>query len=189
MHPEAAHFLKFVRDALPMYFVRVRVLDVGAGDINGNSRTLFEDAEYHGNDVMAAPNVTIVSATKDLPFPDAFFDTIVSSECFEHDPTYRESLQKMVKMLRPGGLLLFTCASTGRAEHGTRRTTPQDCYATMAGLEEFQDYYKNLDEQDIREALGGDLSAIFSSHRCYYNPRSHDLYFYGIKHVPEYYPM
>mgnify|MGYP003324823520 CR=1 FL=1 len=71
------------------------MLDVGSGDINGNNNFLFENCEYNGNDVTEAKNVTIVSRTKDLPFEKESFDTIISTECFEHDPEYKESFLKM----------------------------------------------------------------------------------------------
>jgi hypothetical protein len=41
---------------------------LGSGDLNGNNQELFNNCEYHANDVMDAPNVTIVSKTKDLQF-------------------------------------------------------------------------------------------------------------------------
>ena len=37
-------------------------------------------------------------------------------------------------MLKPKGLLCFTCASTGRPEHETIRTTPNDSYGTIGKL-------------------------------------------------------
>ena len=86
-------------------------MNVGSGDINGNNHYLFDNCHYNGNDVVAVPNVTIVSRTKDLPFNDNYFDTIISSECFEHDPEYIESWKKIYKMLKPIGLFVFTCAS------------------------------------------------------------------------------
>jgi SAM-dependent methyltransferase len=182
MHPEAIHFLRYARQSFPDSFHSVRVLDVGSGDLNGNNRDLFEDAQYHGNDVIAAANVTIVSRTKDLPFADGFFDTIVSSECFEHDPEYTASLNNIVRMLKPGGLFVFTCASTGRAEHGTRRADPASSLGTIGEVEDMQDYYKNLEIRDIAEALGGDLSVVFAQYESYYHPHAKDLYFWGVKH-------
>jgi SAM-dependent methyltransferase len=156
-----------------------KVLDVGAGDINGNNRHLFTDCEYHGNDVYQAPNVTIVCKTSQLPFVDDHFDTIVSSECFEHDPEYSKSFQAIVRMLRPGGLFFFTCATEGRNEHGTRRTTPHDSYGTIAGVHEFIDHYKNITLKDLDDAV--DLAGTFSSYAAYVNHASCDLYFWGIK--------
>jgi SAM-dependent methyltransferase len=179
MHEQAKLFTIFGKVALPEYFKNKRVLDVGSGDINGNNRFLFEQCQYDGNDVVKAKNVTIVSKTKDLPFEDSSFDTIISTECFEHDPEYKESIKKIYKMLKPGGLFLFTCASTGRAEHGTRRTSPKNSYGTIAKLEDMVDYYKNLTEIDLNCAIN--LNQSFSSWNTYYNGTSKDLYFIGIK--------
>jgi SAM-dependent methyltransferase len=179
MHTQAKDFTLFVKSILPNFFFKKKVLDVGSGDINGNNRFLFDECEYEGNDVIQANNVTIVSKTKDLPFKDCTFDTIVSTECFEHDPEYKESLIKIYNMLKPGGLFFFTCASTGRREHGTRRTSPQDSYGTIGNLEDMVDYYKNLTVIDLNEVL--QLNKLFAMWDTYYNPESFDLYFLGIK--------
>ncbi|MAA53453.1 MAG: hypothetical protein CMJ41_10660 [Phycisphaerae bacterium] len=66
-----------------------------------------KNCEYNGNDVIKAPNVTIVSKTKDLPFDNETFDTIILTECFEHDPTYKESFLKIYDMLKKDGLFFF----------------------------------------------------------------------------------
>ena len=178
MHPEAKNFTINVRSKFPDFFQGKRVLDVGSGDINGNNRFLFEGCEYHGNDMIVAPNVTIVSKTSNLPFAPESFDTIISTECFEHDPEYKESFKKILEMLKPGGLFVFTCASTGRPEHGTRRTTQIDSYATLGGIEAWQDYYKNLTFEDLCESI--DIG-VFSHFHHAYNPDSCDLYFWGVK--------
>lgn len=179
MHTQARDFTLFVKKILFDFFINKKVLDVGSGDINGNNRFLFENCEYEGNDVIKAPNVTIVSKTKDLPFADNSFDTIISTECFEHDPEYKESFIKIYKMLKSDGLFCFTCASTGRPEHGTRRTSPQDSYGTIGNLEDMSNYYKNLNEHDLNEVLK--LNELFSVWDTYYNSETKDLYFWGIK--------
>jgi SAM-dependent methyltransferase len=179
MHLEARNFTLFVRVLLKEYFINKTVLDVGSGDINGNNKFLFELCHYEGNDVVEAPNVTVVSRTKDLQFTDDFFDTIVSTECFEHDPEYKESFLKIYKMLKPDGLFFFTCASTGRPEHGTRRCSNTSSYGTIGNIEDMRDYYKNLTVNDLKEVL--DLDKHFTVWDSYYNPKSQDLYFVGIK--------
>lgn len=179
MHPEARDFTLFVKQILNIFFIEKQVLDVGSGDINGNNRFLFENCEYNGNDVIQANNVTIVSKTKDLPFENNTFDTIISTECFEHDPEYKESFIKIYNMLKPDGLFCFTCASTNRPEHGTKRTSPNDSYGTIGNLEDMSDYYKNLTEKDLNEVLP--LNNLFSVWDTYYNNNSKDLYFVGIK--------
>lgn len=179
MHVEARNFTLFVKQILFDYFTNKRVLDVGSGDINGNNRFLFENCNYDGNDVIDAKNVTVVSKTKDLLFEDETFDTIISTECFEHDPEYKESFVKIYKMLKENGLFCFTCASTGRNEHGTRRTSPGDSYGTIGNLADMSDYYKNLTEIDLNSVLK--LNDLFSVWDTYYNSDSKDLYFVGIK--------
>ena len=179
MHEQAKSFTVFVKSILQQFFINKIVLDVGSGDINGNNTFLFENCEYHGNDVIEANNVTIISKTKDLPFQDNTFDTIISTECFEHDPEYKDSFLKIYKMLKPNGLFFFTCASTGREEHGTRRTSPTDSYGTIGDVEDMVDYYKNLTELDLNEVLN--LDDHFDVWDTYYNSESKDLYFLGIK--------
>ena len=179
MHEEARDFTLFIKEYLFKYFINKRVLDVGSGDINGNNKYLFENCEYNGNDVFLAKNVTIVSRTKDLLFNDNSFDTIISTECFEHDPEYKQSFLKIYNMLKPDGLFFFTCASTGRPEHGTKRTCPEASYGTINNIEDMVDYYKNLTEIDLNNVLN--LDELFSSYDTYYNNISADLYFVGIK--------
>jgi SAM-dependent methyltransferase len=179
MHTQARDFTLFVKRILTDYFLNKRVLDVGSGDINGNNRFLFENCEYEGNDVIDASNVTIVSKTKDLPFEKEHFDTIISTECFEHDPEYKESFLKIYEMLKPNGLFCFTCAGYGRLEHGTRRSCPTCSYGTIGNLEDMSDYYKNLTIADLDEVL--QLNELFSVWDSYYNGESCDLYFVGIK--------
>jgi len=184
MHEQARKFTLFVKEILNDFFKEKNVLDVGSGDINGNNRFLFENCTYEGNDVIQANNVTVVSKTKDLHFKDEFFDTIISTECFEHDPEYKDSFLKIYDMLKPNGLFVFTCASTGRPEHGTRRTSPSDSYGTIGNLEDMIDYYKNLTEMDLNEILP--LNNLFSVWDTYYNSDVCDLYFVGIKNGTDY---
>lgn len=179
MHKQAKDFTIFVKSILSNYFIEKKVLDVGSGDINGNNRFLFENCNYEGNDVVQAPNVTIVSKTKDLPYANETFDTIISTECFEHDPTYKESFLKIYDILKKDGLFCFTCASIGRPEHGTKRSTPEDSYGTIENLKDMSDYYKNLTEKELHAVLN--LNELFSVWDTYYCNSSKDLYFLGIK--------
>ena len=183
MHIQALEFTQFAKAVFPDSFHQKVVLDVGAGDINGNNRVLFTECNYTGNDVIPADNVTIVSKTKDLPFADATFDTIVSTECFEHDPEYEDSFRKIYTLLKPGGLFVFTCASTGRPEHGTRRTSPQDSYGTIGNFVDMQDYYKNLTHYDLNAVLA--LNKCFEKWDTYYESEHKDLFFIGIKNGSE----
>lgn len=182
MHEQAKRFVEFVKCWFPVYFTDSRVLDVGSGDINGNNKYLFTSCEYHGNDVYGAPNVTIISKTSELPFESGSFDVICSTECFEHDPEYDKSFKKIVDMLKPGGLFFFTCASTGRPERGTRRTSPRDSYGTIGNISGWTDYYKNITFEDLDMSVN--VTSTFQHYASYNCPITHDLYFYGIKNGP-----
>lgn len=175
-HPAQQDFCERVRGQWGAYFRGKRVLDCGSLDINGSNRPLFLDCVYTGVDVGPGPNVDVVSPIHEVTLPEGTFDTIVSTECFEHDAHYEASLRKIVRLLKPGGLFFFTCASTGREEHGTARCHPGSSPLTVKlGW----DHYKNLTEEDIRVALGEPFP--FDKYHFEYNPNGGDLYFWGIK--------
>lgn len=177
-HPQQASFCSSVRARFPQHFTDCLVLDVGSLDVNGNNQFLFDRCGYIGIDVAYGKNVDFAIPGHEFRLPDASFDTIISTECFEHDRSYPATLANIVRLLKPGGMFLFTCATTGRAEHGTRRTTPEDA-PLLAGLGGWDDYYKNLEEADIRAAL--DLDGCFASYEFSIGAENHDLYFWGIK--------
>ena len=60
------------------------------------------------HDANCKPDI-VADLEEDLPFADNSIDTIVSTECFEHDPEYKESFIKIYKMLKSNGLFCFTC--------------------------------------------------------------------------------
>ncbi|NBU15967.1 MAG: class I SAM-dependent methyltransferase [Actinobacteria bacterium] len=179
MHPEARHFLDYCKAVFAAWYEGTTVLDVGSGDINGNNRHYFARGTYVGCDIAEGPNVDVVCPCHLLPFGPGSFDVIISTECLEHDMHYPKTLAKIVDLLRPGGLFVMTCASTGRAEHGTMRCHSTESFTTRLS-DEWRDYYRNLTAQDVRDVM--DVGAgVFAYHRFYYNARSHDLYFVGVK--------
>lgn len=177
-HPEQEEFCRSVKKRFPSFFAEKFVLDVGSLDINGNNQYLFDDCLYLGIDLAAGRNVDIVSKGHELTLPDNTFDLVVSTECFEHDQYYDKTLKNILRLLKPGGLFLFTCATKGRAEHGTLRTSAVDA-PFLADYGDWGNYYKNLEESDIRAVL--EVDRAFSSHQFRTNDASHDLYFWGIK--------
>ena len=49
----------------------------------------------------------LVSAAEALPYPDNYFDTILSHEVLEHVLDDRKSIQEMVRVLKPGGRVII----------------------------------------------------------------------------------
>ena len=177
-HVEQVQYCLSIKKKFPDFFSEKIVVDIGSLDINGNNRTLFDDCLYLGVDVASGKNVDFVSLGSQFSLPDQSVDVVVSTECFEHDMSYEATIKNIYRMLKPGGFFLFTCATEGRAEHGTARTTPQDA-PLLQEMGEWANYYKNLTEQDIRQVL--DVDRSFSKYEFSVNNQSHDLYFYGIK--------
>jgi SAM-dependent methyltransferase len=179
-HPEQKAFCERVKALHPSFFKNKRVLDVGSLDINGNNRFLFEESQHIGIDIGPGPNVDIVAIAHEFADPDGSYDVIISTECFEHDMHYAKSIQNIVRMLAPGGMFLFTCATTDRPEHGTRRSDSGVNAPLLASQgEDWSDYYKNLTEQDIRDVI--DVDRVFTAYAFEVEPTAHDLYFWGIK--------
>jgi hypothetical protein len=168
-HPAQLQFVKSVKEKFPDYFIRKNVLEVGSLNLNGSIRQFFQQCLYLGIDIGQGKDVDIVARGEDLTYADASFDVVTSCECFEHNPEWVRTLENMIRM--SSKLVFFTCATTGRVEHGTPRTNHHD--APYCG-----DYYRNLTEDDVRASI--DLSA-FKEYEFSVDNEAHDLYFWGIK--------
>jgi hypothetical protein len=168
-HAEQRVFFEKMRESFPDAFTGVSVLEVGSLNINGTVRDFFDAKEYIGVDLVKGPGVDRVCAGQNLDYVDNWFDVVVSAECFEHNSEWVATFANMARM--SGQYVFFTCASTGRAEHGTHAAHPGDSPAT-------HDYYMNLTEQDFRDVF--DLPTMFADFGFEFNAESCDLYFYGV---------
>jgi SAM-dependent methyltransferase len=168
-HQQQLDFIKSVKDQLPEYFKGTKVLEVGSLNINGSVRQFFEPDQYIGCDLGEGAGVDIVCRGHELPYANESFDVVISCECFEHDKHWEKTFQKMIDLARKGGLVIFSCATIGRPEHGTTRTSPADAPFT-------NDYYRNLREEDFDQ-----FKSSFDSYRFSQCLRPRDLYFWGLK--------
>ncbi len=181
-HWEQRFFVNKLRIIYPWYFKGQRVLEIGSLNVNGTLRDFFEDCEYCGIDVDKGPGVDIVCGGQDYKAPNNSYDVVCSSECFEHNPFWGETFKNMLRLCRGKGFVFFTCATTGRPEHGTSRTTPADSPLTVGiGWE----YYRNLTQEDFLKIVNFD--DYFINYGFEVNNQSNDLYFWGIKKEPPMY--
>jgi hypothetical protein len=176
-HEQQRQFLLSVKEQFPEKFQNCSVLDIGSLDINGNNRYLFSDYVYIGLDIGEGKNVDVVCRGHKYE-SDKQFDIVISTECFEHDEFWYLTIENGIRLTKSNGMFLFTCATTGRPEHGTRRTTPSDSPFTCQ-LE--NDYYQNLTEKDIRSKIAIEDHFSKFEFKSITGCRLSDLYFWGIK--------
>lgn len=195
MHKEQKIYLDEMKSKFPEAFKNRRVLDIGSFNVNGNEKPWFDNCDFIGLDIGPGEGVDIVCPANEYDAPDESFDTIISCECWEHNPFYKESIQNSVRMLKSGGYFIFTCATTGRPVHGTasqdkidreRSKTSQgnstDGWITMPNVSRENwnsEYYRNVTEEDVRDCINVD--EIFSEYQFDVNENHCDLYFWGIK--------
>lgn len=170
MHQACKEYMDTIKLTFPQYFEGKNVLDVGSQDINGNNRYLFKDCNYVGIDLGPGRNVDVVSHVKD--FETGYqFDTIISTNAFEHDEFFSLSIDAICnRLLKPNGLFVFSCASDGTPEHGTTYHFPGHSPHT-------NHWYQNLTEHDVRKVI--DCDSIFSIYT--FHVHGVDLRFNGKK--------
>ena len=118
--PPVSHPMYFIRKGLynkiSLYSPQLsgRLLDFGCGA--KPYKDLFTSvSEYIGLDYAseghshADENIDVFYDGKTIPFPDNSFDSIFSSEVFEHVFSLQEILPEISRIIKPGGKLLVTC--------------------------------------------------------------------------------
>lgn len=170
MHEQVETFVRQLSNKYPDHFAGF-ALDAGSLDINGSNKKFFEATKYVGLDVGPGPNVDVVCPVHEYK-PSRKFDVVISTEMIEHDRFWALSLDKMYELTRPGGLLIITCATDGRPEHGTERTSKEDSPHTT-------DWYRNLSPSDLTDIFSPVQFREYGL-TVYQKPHA-DLHFYGIK--------
>jgi SAM-dependent methyltransferase len=92
-----------------------RVLDIGSANVNGSLRNVCPPhLDYLGVDLQDGGGVDLVlDDPYQYPFPNDFFDMIVSTSCFEHDSMFWLTFLEALRVLAPGGLLYINAPSNG----------------------------------------------------------------------------
>jgi SAM-dependent methyltransferase len=88
-------------------FVRGKVLDVGAGSFDRYSEFFSADS-YTRMEIEAGPGIDVVGTVYAIPFPDNSFDTLVSTQVFEHLARPTDAAQELFRVLKPGGYVVLT---------------------------------------------------------------------------------
>lgn len=91
-------------------------LEVGSLNENGTVRSCFA-GEYIGVDMRPGQDVDRVAKAHQLPYLDAYFDVVVSTEMLEHDRQFWLSLPEMGRVLKEDGLMILTARGNGFPPH------------------------------------------------------------------------
>lgn len=118
------------------------VIDLGGRDINGTVHSLFVTKPFV-IDIAPGPGVDVVADAADW-VPDREFDVVLCTEVLEHTPRWPGIIRTAHNALRPGGVLILTCATHGRPPHGAATTFPLE-----------GEYYANVDPDAVALALDG----------------------------------
>lgn len=118
-----------------------RILDIGGQNVNGSVHEYFPHAEITTLDLE---NADIVADGRTWR-SDLRYDIVIATEVFEHVEDWQAIIETMRFHLDPEGpgLLISTCASTGRRAHG----------ATGALWPEPDEWYGNVAPQDLKQEL------------------------------------
>ena len=178
-HIEQLEFFNRVFKSFPEVFLNAssKVIDIGSLDINGGPHELL-DLDYLGTDIGEGRNVNLVCPSQELGFATGNFDAAISSECFEHNPFWRESLGQMARLTKLGGIVVWSCAGIGRAIHGT--STSKDSGVSAPFVANSSNYYQNLDARTAEKAINH--IGWYSHYVFLENLISNDTYFVGIRH-------
>lgn len=174
-HHNQLKFIELIANEVFCHSSNLKILEIGAYNVNGlDLRNFFNSPDYTATDLIIGPNIDLVCPGQEINHPDNTYDITISCECFEHNPHWKLTLFNMIRMTKEDGYVIFSCATDGRIEHGTLRSSPESSPGTQSNN---INYYKNLTVNDFDE---GSLKYLHS-YKFIINNQSHDLYFVGIK--------
>jgi len=122
---------------------RRRIVEFGSLDVNGTVRDLFPEAQYVGVDLLEGPGVDVVADAATF-VPDEPPDTVLCLNMLEHASQQAEVLANALRILEPGGWLIFSAAAADWPEHG----------ADGGPLREGE-FYRAVDKDWLCKQLGG----------------------------------
>lgn len=148
MHDEPLKFFEFLQKYHAPLFKKKKVLEYGSADVNGSVRPYFKECDYTGLDWRADTGVDVVSLMHEYQGIPESYDVVITSSAVEHDPYWKESIENCLKLLKPGGSLILTCAGPAYEKHH------EMCAPFRPGLpNEF--YYKGISSQEIKVLIEG----------------------------------
>ena len=175
-----------------------RVLDVGGGPGYFASAFAARGASYFGvepsHSEMSAAGIRVANAVRgdgaDLPFADGAFDVTYSSNVVEHTPRPWDMAREMLRVTKPGGLVLISYTvwlgpfgghETGLWQHYVGGAFARDRYTRVHGHAPKNVFGESLFAVSAREGLSWARSSGRSW--CAF-PRYHPWWAWWVVRVP-----
>ena len=174
MHQEAWRWVQ--RTALGLARPPFRVLELGSRDVNGSVRNIFRAhgtlfPRYVGLDIAPGPGVDVVAdAATWTPPAGEEPDCVVTTEMLEHVADAEAVIANVGRILKPGGVLLLTCATDPRAPHS----------AIDGGALHPGEHYRNVPARELQTWLARWAVRTIVD---IYDERG-DLYAFAVKAAP-----
>lgn len=157
--------MRFAYLILKEYGTPHTIVDLGGRNQNGTVRALLpRDTHYTAVDIESGPGVDVVSDAADYEHPEKV-ECVICTEVLEHTPRAKEVVENAMRLLRPGGLLILTCAGPGREPHDN------DGHPPGPGV-----YYRNVEPGEVRDWIGPLVVGAVQ-----HDPERGDIYAWGIK--------
>ena len=175
--PSVLEFLKRVKSEI---FVEGHVVEIGSRYMHDHDpRPVFEEREYIGIDPTPGPGVDIVALGGDILRDEGLRQRLdgaalaLSLSALEHDPHWRETIEAMCTITRPGGVIAISVPSDPWAPHEI------DC-SPGGG------YYENRSAGDLLEVIDRCITSqaksyVTKRHLAPHWPRTH---LYAVKLSP-----
>ena len=163
--------MQYVVDAHPELSQSIRVLDIGAGNAELISELARRGASCVALDYSAPPLSGIDTISHDLnqgtlPFEDETFDVVVATEVLEHLRMYYEVLREMVRVLKPGGLLIITIPNYWNLHYRIRYLLTGNLQRPLLAKSENRDAYLQGLAPHINTTTYPTLKAVLTWEGC-----------------------
>jgi ubiquinone/menaquinone biosynthesis C-methylase UbiE len=99
------------------YFRGMRVLEVGPGPLRW--ATDFTDCQLWGIDPLLyvyaslgydlGPAFLLKAHAEDMPFPDDFFDAVISFNAIDHVDDFEQAIKEIERVCKPDGIIRIEC--------------------------------------------------------------------------------
>ena len=142
-----------------------RVLDLGAGTAKYKPILIKKASEYIACDAKKTKDIDIICNVENLAFAAESFDTVISTQVFEHLANPFKTVEEIKKVLKPGG-----CAVVTAPFIVPFHSDPDDYFRfSKEGLEEI---FKSIGFEIVESGIYGGFFMVLSEmiHFSWFNP-------------------